>query len=68
MDELLFEIRQADDPTRVSAGRLVGTLLRYEETAQDRHEVFARGSLKWDEKAGVLINLQHDRQQPLAEE
>ena len=65
MDELLFEIRQADDPTRVSAGRLVGTLLRYEETARDRHEVFARGSLKWDEKAGVLINLQHDRQQPL---
>ena len=65
MDNLIFEIRQADDPTRASAGRLVGTLLRYEEVASDRKEIFARASLKWDEKAGVLINLQHDRQQPL---
>ena len=64
MDELIFEIRQADDPTRVSAGRLVGTLLRYEEVASDRKEIFARGSLTWDE-AGIVINEQHNRQAPV---
>ena len=33
MDKLLFEIRQAEDPSRESPGRLVGTLLVYEERA-----------------------------------
>ena len=60
MDELIFEIRQADDPSRESPGRIVGTLLRYEEVAQDRKEVFARGALAWDEQ-GIIINEQHNR-------
>ena len=64
MDELFFEIRQLDDPTRESAGRLSGTLLRYNEVAKDRKEVFARGALTWP-KDGILINWQHDRQKPL---
>ena len=64
MDELVFEIRQADDPTRESPGRLVGTLLTYEERAKDRPEVFARGSLTWPE-GGILINEQHNRQNPI---
>ena len=65
MDNLIFEIRQADDPTRASAGRLVGTLLRYEEVARDRAEVFVRGALSWDKEAGVLINVMHERTAPL---
>ena len=64
MDNLTFEIRQVDDPSRESPGRLVGTLLRYEERASDRAEVFVRGSLSWDE-AGIVINEQHNRQAPI---
>ena len=64
MDELIFEIRQADDPTRESAGRLVGTLLRYNEVAEDRREVFAPGALTWPED-GILINVMHERKSPL---
>ena len=64
MDKLVFEIRQLDDPTRESPGRLTGTLLNYEERARDRHEVFARGALTWPE-AGILVNWQHDRSKPI---
>ena len=64
MDALVFEIRQAEDPSRESPGRLVGTLLRYGEVAKDRKEVFARGALTWPE-AGILINEQHNRQAPI---
>ena len=64
MDELIFEIRQADDPTRESAGRIVGTLLRYEEVASDRKEIFARGALTWPD-AGIVLNEQHNRQAPV---
>ena len=64
MDKLLFEIRQAEDPSRESPGRLVGTLLRYEERARDRKEVFVRGALTWPEE-GIVINEQHNRQAPI---
>ena len=64
MDELVFEIRQAEDPTRESPGRLSGTLLVYEERARDRREVFARGALTWP-KDGILINEMHNRQAPI---
>ena len=47
MDEIFFEIRQLEDETRESPGRLAGTLLVYEERARDRKEVFARGALTW---------------------
>ena len=64
-DKLVFEIRQADDPSRDSPGRLVGTLLVYEERARDRPEVFSRGALTWP-KEGIVINEQHNRQAPIA--
>ena len=64
MDKLIFEIRQAEDPTRESPGRLSGTLLVYEERARDRNEVFARGALTWP-KDGILVNWQHDRSRNL---
>ena len=43
MDKLVFEIRQLEDPTRESPGRLSGTLLVYEERARDRREVLCTG-------------------------
>ena len=64
MDKLIFEIRQLEDPSRDSPGRLSGTLLVYEERARDRNEIFKRGALTWDER-GILINWQHDRSKPL---
>ena len=64
MDKLVFEIRQLDDASRESPGRLAGTLLRYGEVAQDRREVFARGALTWPAE-GILVNWQHDRSKPL---
>ena len=64
MDKLVFEIRRLEDLTRESPGRLVGTLLRYEQRASDRNEIFARGALTWPE-AGILVNWQHDRSKPL---
>ena len=64
MDKLLFEIRQLEDPTRDSPGRMAGTLLVYEERARDRHEVFARGALTWPD-TGILVNWQHDRSKPI---
>ena len=64
MEQLVFEIRQLEDPTRDSPGRLAGTLLIYEERARDRHEVFARGALTWPAE-GILVNWQHDRSKPL---
>ena len=64
MDALIFEIRQAEDPSRDSPGRLTGTLLVYEERARDRREVFARGALTWPED-GILINEMHQRHAPI---
>ena len=64
MDLLTCEIRYAEDETRASPGRLTGVLLRYEERARDRPEVFRRGSLRWPEN-GVLVREQHNRQAPI---
>ena len=40
MDLITCEIRFAEDETRQTPGRLVGTLLTYGERASDRPEVF----------------------------
>ena len=64
MDSLIFEIRQAEDTSRESPGRLTGTLLVYEERARDRPEVFVRGALSWP-KEGILINEMHNRLAPI---
>ena len=64
MEELTFEVRQEADPSRESPGRLVGTLLTYEQRANDRPEVFVRGALTWP-ATGILINAQHNRAAPI---
>ena len=45
MENLLCEVRFAEDPSRLSPGRLTGTLVTYEVRAKDRPELFARGAL-----------------------
>ena len=63
-DSLLLEVRAAEDDTRESPGRIVGTLLTYGERARDRSEMFLDGALRWAE-AGFNINEQHNRQAPI---
>ena len=69
MSETTTELRcaieiRADD-TRQSPGRLYGELMRYGERARDRAERFADGALSWPDD-GIVLNVQHDRRQPLA--
>ena len=64
MDTLTCEIRLAEDESRQSPGRLVGTLLTYEVRAKDRKELFKRGAIRFPD-AGILINDMHNRQMPL---
>ena len=64
-NEIRCAIEYRADESRRSAGRLTGVLLRYGERAADRAEVFAVDSLSWD-SAGVVLNVQHDRQQAIA--
>ena len=46
-------------------GRLSGILLTYNEAVADgRGHLFRRGSLEWPAD-GILLNLSHDRKQPL---
>ena len=65
MDTLLMEVRAADDETRQTPGRIVGTLLTYGERAQDRNEMFEAGALRWP-ALGFNINEQHNRQAAVA--
>ena len=64
MRELRCAIEYRADETRQSPGRIVGTLLTYEQRASDRPEVFADGSLRWED-GGVILNEQHARSQPI---
>ena len=64
METLDFEVRFEADTTNQSPGRLTGILLRYEQRAKDRAELFATGSLHWPE-GGIIINQQHDRARPI---
>ena len=64
MDTLFLEVRAAEDETRLSPGRIVGTLLTYGERAKDRPEMFVDGALRWPE-LGFNINEQHNRQSPI---
>ena len=63
-DTLLLEVRAAEDETRQSPGRIVGTLLTYGERARDRAEMFLEGALRWPE-LGFNVNEQHNRQSPI---
>ena len=64
MDSLLCEVRFEVDETRLSPGRLVGTLVTYEVRAKDRPELFTRGALSWPD-GGIVVNEQHNRQAPI---
>ena len=64
MDDLSMEIRFQEDASRLSPGRLTGTLLTYEQRANDRPEMFARGALIWPDN-GIVINESHDRSQAI---
>ena len=64
MDLLTCEIRFAEDETRQTPGRLVGTLLTYGERASDRPEVFDTDSLRFPD-GGLWINDSHDRRAPI---
>ena len=64
MDELRCALEWRADESRASPGRLVGTLIEYETRAVDRAEVFRAGALEWPAD-GVILNLSHDRRQPL---
>ena len=61
---MLCEIRLAEDVSRQSPGRLVGTLITYEKRASDRPEIFARGSLRW-RPSGIIIDDMHERKAPI---
>ena len=63
-EHLDVEVRFEVDETRASPGRLVGTLMTYEERAGDRPEIFARGALAWAEN-GIVVNEQHNRMAPI---
>ena len=64
MEHLDLEIRFEEDDTRTTPGRLKGVLLRYGQRATDRPEMFERGALYWPAQ-GILINSQHNRQNPI---
>ena len=59
MDNLLIEVRYAEDATRQSPGRLTGTLLTYGEQLPAIAGNYSRlGRWKWDD-GGIVINEQH---------
>ena len=62
MDEIRCEIRIAQEADKLP--RLVGTLLPFGVQAQDRAELFERGSLSWAE-GGIILNRQHQRGSPI---
>ena len=64
MDELRCALEWRADESRTGPGRLIGRLIEYETRAKDRPEVFAAGALTWPAD-GVILNLSHDRRQPL---
>ena len=64
MSEIRCSIELRADESRQSPGRIVGTLITYEQRASDRAEVFADGALRWGE-SGVVLNEQHNRQAPI---
>ena len=62
--EIRCAIELRADASRESPGRLVGTLLEYNERASDRAELFEQGSLSWPE-SGIILNRQHQRGSPI---
>ena len=59
-----YEIRIADDPDRRGPGVLHGTLMPFGEMASDRAEMFAPGSLHWED-GGIVLREMHNREAPI---
>lgn len=62
--EIRCAVEVREDATRMSPGRLTGTLLTYGERANDRPERFERGSLRWPDE-GIVVREQHNREAPI---
>ena len=62
MDEIRCAIELRENEGKPA--RLVGVLMPFGVQAQDRAEVFERGSLKWD-AGGIVLNRMHSRQSPI---
>ena len=57
-----LELRGYSEHDRV--GRLIGTLLTYDQRASDRPEMFRPGALSWD-TSGIVLNANHDSKNPI---
>ena len=62
--EIRCAIEVRADASRMSPGRLYGVLIRYQERASDRPELFEAGALSWPEN-GIVLNRQHQRGSPI---
>ena len=66
--EIRCKVELREDDTRETPGRLVGTLLTYNERASDRPELFERGAFDLDAikaAGGIVLNRQHTRGAPI---
>ena len=64
MAEFRCAIEFRQDDTRLTPGRMFGTLIRYGEVASDRRELFMPGALYWPTD-GILVREMHNRQAPI---
>ena len=64
MNEIRCKLEYREDESRLSPGRLVGTLLTYGERASDRPEVFEAGALDWPGN-GIVLNRAHNDKVPI---
>ena len=62
--EIRCAVEYREDASRLSPGRLEGTLIEYETRASDRPERFATDALSWPAD-GIVLNLSHDRKRPI---
>ena len=62
--ELRCAVEYREDASRLSPGRLAGTLIQYDTRASDRPERFATDALSWPAD-GIVLNLSHDRKRPI---
>ena len=63
-NEIRCSIEVREDESRLSPGRIVGTLVTYGERASDRPEMFLPDSLSWPD-GGIVLNRQHSRKAPV---
>lgn len=64
MNEIRCAVEVREDDSRMTPGRIVGTLMTYGQRATDRAELFEPGSLRWPD-GGIILNRQHQRGAPI---